>query len=540
MSGKVFVNYRRNDSSASAGRLYDRLAARFPKNQIFIDVDNLDPGIDFVEAIEQSVGSCDVLIAVIGRYWLSSSEAEGSRRLDNPDDFVRLEIATALKRKIRVIPVLVDGASLPRPSDLPDDLKSLLRRNAVEVSHTRFGADSDRLIAAIERVFEKIAAEQRESEEKARLEAERREAEKNARLEAERRQREEQDRREAEQREHEEKERLAAEHGENELKERLEAERQQKEERDRLEAEQREKERLEAEQREKERLEAERCQREEKDAASLVFAFDRKRLAEREAEEKARSALEGATKDHPWVNSLGMKFVPVAGTEVLFSVWDTRVQDFETFVKSTGYNATRYMYSLGKDRWTEWKQRGATWKEPGFSQGVTHPVVGVNWFDAQEFCMWLAKREQGSGMLPRGRAYRLPTDAEWSIGVGLQGEEGTNPKEKAGKIKLYPWGKEWPPPKGAGNYAGEEAKKEDWPSDFMVLKGTTTVTRGRALWEVLRQTRTGCRQCRRWKYHRPVRNKRDINRSDARMGIDLLLKFLRPSGGFGTSWAHNG
>ena len=78
MSGKIFINYRRDDSSGSTGRLYDRLAARFPKNQIFIDVDNLDPGVDFVEAIKQSVGSCDVLIAVIGRRWLISSEAEGT------------------------------------------------------------------------------------------------------------------------------------------------------------------------------------------------------------------------------------------------------------------------------------------------------------------------------------------------------------------------------------------------------------------------------------------------------------------------------
>src|SRR6516162_8455623 len=194
MSGKIFINYRRDDASHLAGRLYDRLAAHFPKNQIFIDVDNLDPGVNFVEAIEQSVGSCDVLIAVIGKRWLTS-EAEGSRRLDNPDDFVRLEIATALKRNIRVIPVLVDDASMPRASELPDDLKSLVRRNAVEVSHTRFSADSERLIAALERVFEKTAAEQREREEKERLEVQRRrETELKERLEAERRQKEETDR----------------------------------------------------------------------------------------------------------------------------------------------------------------------------------------------------------------------------------------------------------------------------------------------------------------------------------------------------------
>ena len=116
------------------------------------------------------MGSCDVLIAVIGRHWLISTDEKRRRRLDDPDDFVRLEIATALKRNIRVIPVLVDGATMPRPSDLPGDLKSLVRRNAVEVSHTRFSADSERLIAALERVFEKTAAEQREREEKERLE----------------------------------------------------------------------------------------------------------------------------------------------------------------------------------------------------------------------------------------------------------------------------------------------------------------------------------------------------------------------------------
>jgi len=86
---------------------------------------NLGPGIDLVEAIEHSVGACGVLIAVIRRPWLSASDEEGRRRLDNPNDFVRIEITTALKRGIRVIPVLVDGASMPRPSDLPDDLKSL-------------------------------------------------------------------------------------------------------------------------------------------------------------------------------------------------------------------------------------------------------------------------------------------------------------------------------------------------------------------------------------------------------------------------------
>jgi hypothetical protein len=109
MSGQIFISYRREDSSASAGRVYDRLNGHFPSNRIFIDVDNIAPGVDFVKAIEKSVRSCDVLISVIGKHWLTSTDEDGKRRLENTDDFVRLEIATALKRGIRVIPVLVDG-----------------------------------------------------------------------------------------------------------------------------------------------------------------------------------------------------------------------------------------------------------------------------------------------------------------------------------------------------------------------------------------------------------------------------------------------
>src|ERR1700680_3141133 len=209
MSGQIFISYRRDDASYPAGRLYDRLSATLPKNQIFIDVDNLDPGVDFFEAIEASVGSCDVLIAVIGKRWLISSDEEGRRRLDNPDDLVRLEIAVALKRNIRVIPVLVDGALMPRSNELPDDLKLMVRRNALEVSHSRFNADLSHLVAALERVLEKADAERTERE-----------------------------------------------------KHRREVERPQREEKERLEIEEREKERLEAERLEQERLEAEASRRE--------------------------------------------------------------------------------------------------------------------------------------------------------------------------------------------------------------------------------------------------------------------------------------
>jgi hypothetical protein len=151
MNGQIFISYRRDDSSGWAGRLSDRLSTHFPSNQIFMDVDSVDLGEDFVKTIEQTVGSCDVLIAVIGKGWLTSCDQEGQRRLDNQEDFVRIEIATALKRDIRVIPVLVEGASMPRSGDLPDDLKALVRRNALQLSHDRFRTDSERLASAVDR-----------------------------------------------------------------------------------------------------------------------------------------------------------------------------------------------------------------------------------------------------------------------------------------------------------------------------------------------------------------------------------------------------
>ena len=167
MSGQIFISYRREESRWSARSLRDRLIQRFDRSQIFMDVDSVGLGEDFVKTIEETVGSCDVLIAVIGAHWLTSTDGQGDRRLDNPEDFVRMEIATALRRNIRVIPVLVDGASMPRSTDLPDDLKQLVRRNALQVGDTHFDDDCRRLVAAIEQVLEKAAAERREHEPRA-------------------------------------------------------------------------------------------------------------------------------------------------------------------------------------------------------------------------------------------------------------------------------------------------------------------------------------------------------------------------------------
>ena len=127
----IFISYRRDDSAGYAGRLYDRLSAHFGTDQVFMDVAGIELGTDFVTAIEQAVGSCKVLIVVIGDEWLTTTDAAGRRRLDDPHDFVRLETSVALEREIRVVPVLVGGALMPRAEELPPELKSLARRQAI-------------------------------------------------------------------------------------------------------------------------------------------------------------------------------------------------------------------------------------------------------------------------------------------------------------------------------------------------------------------------------------------------------------------------
>jgi hypothetical protein len=158
MKSKIFISYRRDDSAGYAGRLYDRLRQHFGRDSIFMDVDTIEPGVDFAEVIERSIGSCDVFITLIGTRWVTATDDTGKRRLDDPDDYVRLEIVSALERNIRVIPVLVNGAPVPALHELPDDLKPLRRRNAIKVDHERFDTDAKRLVQAIERALEQLEA----------------------------------------------------------------------------------------------------------------------------------------------------------------------------------------------------------------------------------------------------------------------------------------------------------------------------------------------------------------------------------------------
>jgi serine/threonine protein kinase len=156
----------------------------------------------------------------------------------------------------------------------------------------------------------------------------------------------------------------------------------------------------------------------------------------------------------PWTNTLQMKFVPIGN--IHFAVWQTRVRDFEAFVQATGYDAVGGMSSVVTQN--GFKLNTLSWKDPGFAQTPEHPVVGVSWEDAGQFCKWLTRKEQSEGILSAFQRYRLPMDVEWSGAIGLPRETGTTPAERSGGIKnVYPWGNRFPPPNDFGNYAGTES-----------------------------------------------------------------------------------
>src|SRR5918993_3942151 len=152
-SERVFISYRRDESAGYAGRIADSFEEYFGEDKVFRDIDSLEPGLDFSEAIERALESSEVLVAVIGKNWLTATDAAGQRRLENPDDFVRVEIATALKLNMRVIPVLVQGASMPGTDELPEDLVSIRRRQAIELHDTNWESDIAYLIAQVEKII---------------------------------------------------------------------------------------------------------------------------------------------------------------------------------------------------------------------------------------------------------------------------------------------------------------------------------------------------------------------------------------------------
>ncbi|MDV6342212.1 SUMF1/EgtB/PvdO family nonheme iron enzyme [Nitrosomonas sp. Is24] len=150
---KIFINYRRKDSAPYAGRLYDRLAGHFGPDHVFMDIDQIEPGEVFDQVIQEKLKAVQAAVVLIGEHWLEIADADGQRRLDHPNDWVRLEIAAVLERNIRVIPVLVGGAAMPKSTQLPESLAPLARRQAYEISDHRFHSDVDKLIQILEKVL---------------------------------------------------------------------------------------------------------------------------------------------------------------------------------------------------------------------------------------------------------------------------------------------------------------------------------------------------------------------------------------------------
>jgi len=150
---RIFISYRREDSEGFARGLFQSLANYFGKDSVFMDVDSISLGMDFVEAIDKSLDDCGILLVLIGKDWVKSNDSSGQRRLEKTDDFVRIEIAKALKRKVPVIPVLIKGASMPNPADLPEELYALTRRQALELRHESWDSDVEHLATSLEKLL---------------------------------------------------------------------------------------------------------------------------------------------------------------------------------------------------------------------------------------------------------------------------------------------------------------------------------------------------------------------------------------------------
>ena len=353
----IAISYRREDSLPVTGRLYDRLEQRFGKQNVFMDFDSIRPGFDFRDQIKETIERSKVVIAVIGPDWLGK-RSDGTRRIDDPTDFVRLEMACALQSGIPLIPVLVNNTAMPKADTLPSDIQALAFRHALPLdSGLDFRQHADRLINSISDAVRRPSVGAGVRKRKPWL--------------------------------------IGAVVafvlvlGAVILTKILSTSRSP-------------------------------AKSEPRATNSMVSprtpaTGNQAPPTQPDARFTRVTKAQDATKERPFENSLGMKFVPVPGTKVLFSIWDTRVQDYDAFVEATH----------------------RAWQKPDFSQTPKDPAVNVSWDDSKAFCAWLTEIERTTRTIDDNQEYRLPTDKEWSVAVGG---------------RKYPWGNEWPPPRGAGNY----------------------------------------------------------------------------------------
>src|SRR6266508_1693330 len=293
---RIFLNYRRDETSGHAGRLFDVLAARFGNDHVFMDIDRIEPGLDFADVISEAVASCDVFIALIGSRWLTSADAKGRPRLENPEDFIRLELEAALELDVRLIPALVQNAQMPSSDELPETLRPFARRHAVELSDTRWTFDIGKLIETLERL-ETGLAERETAEREAQ---ERAEAEAQAQAERETAEREAQERAEAEaqaQAEREAQEREAQERAEAEAQAQAEREAQEREAQERAEEEAGAEAEREAQEREAQEREAQERAEAEAQAQAEREAQEREAQERAEAEAQAQAEREAQERE---------------------------------------------------------------------------------------------------------------------------------------------------------------------------------------------------------------------------------------------------
>ncbi len=428
---KSFISYRRDDTIVvgNVDRIYEQLSGYFGGENVFMDIDTIPPGQDFRQVLDEAVAKADVLLAVMGREWTKFIK----KRARDPKDFVRIEIESALQRKIPVIPVLIGDTRMPGEKHLPVSIKKLAWCNAVRIDPRRhFQADVERLIADLEKHYGgrgdvRVAANPMPEPEPAKpapLVPPRTDSAKSPAL----------PKKPAPRRKPAKPGKpsvplllggaatLAAvalfiakpwrtdhrHEGENESVE------------------------------ESVRISPGRPPSTKSPGSSEPA----------QADEAPPSPLETET---PFTNSLGMKFVPVPGLDgVLFSVWETRVQDYAAYASAPGNSGV-------DDEWKNYEYRG-------HKQEPNHPVVNVSWEDAVAFCKWLSEKE--------GRTYRLPADHEWSVAVGIGDREdpSTSPSAKESGGSVYPWGSQWPPPKDSGNFFGIESASplnmDDYTDDY--------------------------------------------------------------------------
>jgi hypothetical protein len=146
---KIFISYRRDDSLGHAGRIHERLASAFGSESVFMDMDDIQPGTNFVRSIEDNVTATDVMLVLIGKNWLSVTDTSGRRRIDDPEDFVHIEISRAVERGVRIIPILLGNASMPSGKNLPDRLRPLARFQAIGLSDERWDYDMGQLLKSL-------------------------------------------------------------------------------------------------------------------------------------------------------------------------------------------------------------------------------------------------------------------------------------------------------------------------------------------------------------------------------------------------------